>query len=243
MKTTLYLSLPALLSLFFCSDFSMHGFETHLLCRIFTVTENGLMMRHEYLYDENSFPIMHFTYSNDTIESSETFQYNVIGKIGRIEKTVDVSGPPTHTIQYSYYLIRYGDDGLMERSDCYLKTDTRYELRSFTTFLYDRFGRIIKSTLYTPDSTIAAASDFTYDQSGNIITMDSLRFEYDDKTNPFFFFNLPEVTPRHSSRNNITRWIYPDSSTYEIHYEYDETGYPLKSFENNVESIYDYFGR
>jgi hypothetical protein len=193
------------------------------------------------LYDNNSVLQKHIFYSSDTfVQESQTFHYNANGKVNRIDEISDVSGPPTYSYIYSYNLYHYGTNGQIERSECYLKVADNYEFRGFTKFYFDSIGQIIKSCQYLPDSTLKIATDYKYDTKGNIITSDSTSFEYDNQKNPYPSFNLPEVSAYNSSKNNTTKWIYSDSSIDEIHYEYNEEGYPIRSFENGNELIYEY---
>jgi hypothetical protein len=198
------------------------------------------VLTHEFIYYENSTLQKQIFYAFDTILSSETYQYDPNRKISRRDNITDVSGPPSHLYEYSYALYRYNSNGLLEESEYYLKVNDIYEKRSYKTYEYDSIGQIIRANLYLPDSTLKSYTDYKYDKKGNIVMVDSTKFEYDSMRNPYKSLILPEITAYYWSENNITKWIFSDSTSVVISYEYNTEGYPIKSIENGIESIYEY---
>ena len=128
------------------------------------------------------------------------------------------------------------------------------------SFEYNNEGRIIRQTFFH-NNVQAGYHDFEYDERGNLLKrkhywlLDSrgpelqstTEYEYDDQTNPFYYFKDTHIPGRNTNPNNIVKETYTlhievDPSikkvqTTEYKYQYHPLGYPVK-VNKTIEYIY-----
>jgi hypothetical protein len=199
--------------------------------------ENQLKMAEVY-YDDNllssSWEIVQtannrtewVTPENTPRSSYKTYEYDKNGKL------ISVSNYRKNGyLEYSE--LSYNIDGSVSRRSYFLES----KLSAYYDFLYDEKGNLIKTSRYWVPVSGEDILSYTYE------------YEYDDKSNPFKVFRrlvLPGLNGIYTNENNIIKETYTIIGEYssltsritEIHYEYNERGYPVKKGQS-IEYEYD----
>lgn len=113
---------------------------------------------------------------------------------------------------------------------------------SISEWAYNASGFVEKQLLLFEFG--AMEEHYTYDSKGNLLTVvnsngSTTRYEYDDKTNPFYRMNKQPglITAFNRSPNNVIR--ASGSTNFERIFEYSADGFPKAVFEDNGET-YNY---
>ena len=163
----------------------------------------------------------------------------------------------------SYQTIQYNIDGLAAKILSYSKNSGgEFEVTGFTTIQYNENKKPIKTAYfsgseaspeqksyeayeYNIDGNVAKSSSYTQEFSGStsFILSTTSEYEYDKMKSYLQSLKLPPVIVSYMSNNNITKTtvkgptgtIKPKDS-YNVTYEYNVEGYPVKSIQTNLDS-------
>ena len=196
----------------------------------------------EYIYGDNKKLIRVNYYYDDSVYHFEAYKYNSEGKAVMKEYSDDY-----------YETFEYDESGRYIK--LYLH-DNDSEIYEVTEFTYNPEGQIEKGVRKYRDVDERYIT-YTYDSRGNVITriedvnggsqftLSSSEFEYDDKNNPRYNWDLPtdiiqyNNPVRYFNQNALSCMMPPN---YEYQYEYNSDGYPVMEIRNWVGSeVYDTF--
>lgn len=155
-----------------------------------------------------------------------------------------------------YVEFSYSDDGIVESTYHYFINDETPRLMSYNEFVYDE-GKVIRTNMFNPADELTQYFTYSYDEYGNVSEEEyyflldlenaslqrRIKYEYDDKINPFKVFSAKGTPGIFTNSNNITKQtafeyysVEEQSYTIENSYEYNDLGFPVKV--NNVDYIY-----
>lgn len=213
-----------------------------------TRTYDGSVFSAEFKYDslnrvvevKNIFPE-----SQTTVES---YIYDEAGRV--VEKRIG-----NYTTTYFYN----SDGKLIEQNMHYLSPNDEHEWNQKTEFRYKN-GQIFKGLEYSQEGELISNFSYKYDSKGNTLekivrpagnesdfTLIEIKFRYDNYINPlgenrinmlngYTFTQHPDIVqlnnPSYSSYMNAVSSSFPPE--FEISYEYDSSGLPVKGNMTNV---------
>lgn len=213
-----------------------------------TRTGENTTFRTEFTYDSLNRLVEVKNIVPEAQTTIESYVYNPQGKV--VEKTVG-----NHTTTYSYNTAGQ----LEEQTILYTSPDSDYEWSERTKYQYKN-GKISKGIVYKKNGEIQQTVRYKYDSRGNTlektvhptgsasdIALVEIKFRYDTKPNPLgnsgvnllngHTFNqhadIKQVNnPVYSSYLNMVSSSFPPE--FEISYEYDADGYPVKAVMKGV---------
>ena len=179
------------------------------------------------------------------IAVADQYYYDVAGRLRFIQhfdnecyfsSLAVCSGPMRWT---SYDQIDVDNENRMQESRTFLNQSGQWELRSITSYVYDKLGRPIKLLRYTAGRQLASTQEFTYDSQDNVVSMREINtnastpdladrtftYTYDEALNPYVG-SIHYVAPFFISRNLQTT---PGAT-----YRYDNRGYPVQIWQNGT---------
>jgi hypothetical protein len=255
MNRTLFFLTAFLILVTSCNkeDFTYSYPEVVKLLLSVTRTEGDAEFRAEFKYDSFNRIIELKNIFQEGEQVIETYKYNDAGQL--IEKSI-VNSAST----YDYHVVRYNyndAEQLIEEIVQYISPHYAHETK--TEFQYKN-GKINKGIEYSAEGEILYNISYKYDSRGNTLekisrvvgsesefAMIEQKFRYDTKVNPnahnglvmpqgYIFSYFPDIkqinNPVYSSYSNMLMSSIPPE--YEISYDYDSNGLPVKAIMNNV---------
>lgn len=225
-----------------------------------TTMNNQDIIQEEYIYDESGNlinSVRYRDYAAGLISGKATYTYQN-GRLTQKDESIDFfSSSGSSQYMYVRSVFEYSGDRIIQQNH-YLNTNNTYELRSFTSFLYDVAGNPVKQALYTPDGVLSGYTIFTFsgnnvvqseeyykqpDQTAPVLVM-KRSYRHDNNKNPYRqVYHSIENIPFSINQNNITTTTSVSYSTYSpstfglnittsTSYQYNIFGYPTRMNEN-----------